>query len=154
MQKLYLVAYAPSSPYRLVDLAKVAYSFNFVTGFVVVRPTGLAAQSGLPEVFKLAYKYGKSLFILSQLRELRDILSLDKLIFIIQSHREAPDIEQIIATESEAVAIIVQAGETPFSKEDISMGHVSRISEMNESFSPNAIAEATAALLKIVRMLR
>ncbi|MEL9940313.1 MAG: RecB-family nuclease [Ignisphaera sp.] len=154
MKKLYLVAYAPSSPYRLIDLAKVAYSFNFVTGFVVVRPTGLAAQSGLPEVFKLAYKYGKSLFVLSQLRELKDLLSIDKLIFIIQNNKEAPDIEQVIDMASDSVAIIIQAGESPFSKEDISMGYVSRINEMNESFSPNAVAEATAAILKIMRLLR
>ncbi|MDK6027771.1 RecB-family nuclease [Ignisphaera sp. 4213-co] len=154
MTKIYLVAHAPSSPYRLIDLAKLAYSFNFINGFVVVKPVGLAAQNGLPEVFKLAYKHGKSLFVLSQLRELKDLLSIEMLVFIIQGHKDAPDIENVINRNVSSLAIIVQAGETPFNKEDISLGYVSKISEMSEIFSPNAVAEAAAALLKISKILR
>ena len=147
---LYLVGYAPSSPYRLIDLAKVAYSFNFVKGFIVIKPVGLAAQSGLPEVFKIAYKHNKPLFILSNLSELKDVLSIEKLIFLIQSCKEAPDIEDLVKTlNAKSLAIIVQAGETPLTKEDITLGNVAKISELSEIFSPSAVAEATAALLKL-----
>lgn len=152
--KIYVVAFAPSSPHRLVDLAKAAYSFDFVDSFITVRPMGLAAQSGVPEVFKIAYKCGKSFLILANLRELKEILNIDMLIFILQNRKEVQDISNVIGNAIvSSIAIIVQTGETAISKDDLSLGVAARISEMNNLFSPNPVAEVTAALLKLLRML-
>lgn len=152
--KIHLVAFAPSSPQRLIDLAKTAYSFEFVDSFIVIKPTGLAAQSGIPEVFKLAYKCGKPFSVLASLRELKEILSIDVLIFILQNRKDVQDFTEVIkGLYANSMAIIIQAGETTISKDDLSLGIGARISEMSNLFSPNPIAEATAVLLKYAKML-
>jgi SpoU rRNA methylase family enzyme len=133
--KIHVVAFAPSSPHRLVDLARAAYSFNFVDGFIVVKPVSLAAQIGVPEVFKIAYKYGRSFYILANLRELKDFSEVVK------------------NTVMNSIAIIVQAGETTINKDDLSLGIVARICEMSDLFSPNPVAEVTAALMKLLKIL-
>ncbi|MEM4613851.1 MAG: RecB-family nuclease [Ignisphaera sp.] len=152
--KVYLVAYAPTSPQRLVDLAKVAYSINIVKGFVVIKPIGVAAQVGVPEAFRIAYKLGKSFLVLSYINELKELLNIDNIVFIVQSLKEADDISKLMHRIENSVAVVVQAGETPFSKEDLSNGYIARVEEFDDKLSPNAVAEATASLLKIYSYLQ
>ncbi len=147
--KVYLVAYAPTSPQRLVDLAKVAYSMDIVKGFIVVKPIGIAAQAGVPEVFRIAYKLGRSFLVLSRINELKELLNIDNIVFIVQNSKEADDISKLLYKIGGSVAIVVQTGETPFMKEDLSYGYIAKIQEFDDKLSPNAVAEATASLLKI-----
>jgi SpoU rRNA methylase family enzyme len=152
--KIHVVAFAPSSPHRLVDLARAAYSFNFVDGFIVVKPVSLAAQIGVPEVFKIAYKYGRSFYILANLRELKEILNIDTIVFILQNRKEVQDFSEVVKnTVMNSIAIIVQAGETTINKDDLSLGIVARICEMSDLFSPNPVAEVTAVLMKLLKIL-
>ena len=152
--KIYLVAYAPTSPQRLVDLAKLAYSINIVKGFIVIKPTGIAAQAGVPEAFRIAYKLGKNFLVLTHIGELKELLGIDRAIFIVQNSKDAEDIDSLMDKAGDSVAIVVQAGETPFAKEDLSQGYIAKIHELDNRLSPNAVAEATAALLKIYLRLQ
>ena len=152
--KVYLGAYAPSSPHRVIDLAKTAYSFNFIEGFIVIKPAGLAAQTGVPEAFKLAYRQSKPFFVLPSLKDLKEVLGIELLVFILQSRKEGPDLTDVLKNATaNSIAIIVQAGETPIPKEEMALGAPAKINEMNPNFSPNPVAEATAALLKLVSFL-
>jgi len=147
--RIYLVAYAPTSPQRLIDLAKVAYSIDIVKGFIVIKPVGIAAQVGVPEAFKIAYKLGKSFLVLTNINDLKELLNIDNIVFIVQSSKDAIDIDDVIHRIEGDIAIVVQAGETPFTKEELSQGYIAKINEFNNKLSPNAVAEATASLLKI-----
>lgn len=152
--KVYLVAYAPTSPHRLVDLARTAYSINIVRGFIAVKPVGMAAQVGVPEVFRIAYRLGKNFLVLSHIGELKELLNIDNVVFIVQSSKEADDISGIVDKLENSVAVVVQAGETPFIREDLLRGYIARIQEFDDKLSPNAVAEATASLLKIYMHLQ
>ncbi|MCS7111013.1 MAG: RecB-family nuclease [Ignisphaera sp.] len=152
--KVYLVAYAPTSPHRLVDLAKIAYSVGIVRGFIVVKPVGIAAQVGVPEVFRIAYKLGKNFLVLSHINELKELLSISNIVFMVQSSKEANDVSRLLDKLENSVAIVVQAGEAPFAREDLSHGYIARIQEFDDKLSPNAVAEATASLLKIYAHLQ
>lgn len=149
---VYLAAYAPSSPHRLQDLAKLAYSMKFVDAFIAVKPTGMAAQVGVPEVFRLAYKLDRRFLVLPRLSDIKELIKVDNVVFIVHSE-EAPDICQLYLEKEKSVALVVQAGETPFTKEDLAMGSIVRVAELEGYRSPNPVAEAAIALVKLSRVL-
>ncbi|MEM2757298.1 MAG: RecB-family nuclease, partial [Sulfolobales archaeon] len=69
---LFIVANNASSPQRLIDVAKVVYNFeysNIINTLVITKPVGSAAQVGIPEISKLAYKLGRTLVILPSINE-------------------------------------------------------------------------------------
>lgn len=148
---LYLVAYSPSSPHRLQDIAKLAFSMSFVTALITIKPVGMAAQAGVPEVFRLAYKLNKRFIVLPRLQDLKELLSIDDILFIVHTD-EAPDICEVILDKGKNIGIVVQAGETPFLKEDLLIGRYVRLSELDSYRSPNAVADAAIALTKLYRL--
>ncbi|MEM4789592.1 MAG: RecB-family nuclease [Ignisphaera sp.] len=150
---IYLVAYAPSSPHRLQDLAKLAFSMNFITAFIVVKPVGVAAQLGVPEVFRLAYKLDRRFLVFPRLQDLKELINVDLMLFVVHFD-EAPDLCEINITESGSIALIVQSGETPFIKEDIALGKSARLSEVDGYKSPNPVADAAIALVKLRNILK
>ncbi len=150
---IYLVVYAPSSPQRLIDIAKLAFHSNIVTGLVIVKPIGMAAQSGIPEISKMAYKLDKKLIILPSMKDLRETLTISDIIFIVDSSHDVPDIEELQLDFNKTMAIVIQGGEAMFSKEDLTLGQCAKISEFLPGFS-SAVAEATAAILKIYKKIK
>lgn len=149
---VYLVAYAPSSPHRLQDLAKLAFSMNLVTAFIVIKPTGIAAQTGVPEISRLAYKLDKRFLVLPKLQDLKDIINIDQIFFVTHID-EALDLCDIIFDRDKSMSIVIQAGETPLSKEDLALGRAIKLSELNSFRSPNPVADAAIALMKLSKLL-
>ncbi len=117
---VHLITYAPSSPQRLNDLARIAIAYDFVKSFIVIKPTGMAAQVGLAEVNKLLYKHGKAFIVLSSIEDLYEIISLNKVIAII-NNPEADIIDSILNKDlcSIEIGILVSAGETPIPREEL-----------------------------------
>lgn len=147
VNKIYLVAYAPSSPQRLHDLAKLAFSMSIISAFIAIRPVGIAAQAGVPEVFKLAYKLDKRFLIFPRLQDLKEIMNIEQVLLITHSD-DIPDICEVDLNKN-SIALVVQAGETPFTKEDLSLGTPVRLSDIDSYRSPNAVADAAIALVKL-----
>jgi len=154
IQQLYLIAYAPSSPHRLYDLAKLAFSMSIVSAFIVVRPVGVAAQTGVPEVFKLAYRLDRRFLVFPRLQDLKEMVKMNDALFIVHNVDDAPDICEINFKDRENIGVVVQAGETPFTKEDLVMGRIVKISEMDVYRAPNAVADAAIALVKLHRLFK
>jgi len=149
-----LIAYAPSSPHRLYDLAKLAFSMSIVSAFIVVKPVGIAAQTGLPEVFKLAYKLDRRFLVFPRLQDLKEMIKIDEALFIVHNVDDAPDICEIDFRDRENIGVVVQAGETPFTKEDLAMGRIVKMREMDAYRAPNAVADAAIALTKLYRLFK
>ncbi len=61
-----------SSVQRLVDTAKLVYGLGYST-LIATRIYGAAAQSGIPEVMKLAYKQGKNFLVMASISEIPEI---------------------------------------------------------------------------------
>jgi SpoU rRNA methylase family enzyme len=152
VKAVYLVAYAPSSPQRLQDLAKLAYSINIVSVFIAIKPVGMAAQVGVPEVFRLAYKLDKRFAVFPRLQDLKDVMNIEQLFFIIH-HNDVPDLCDVGVDKSSSIAIIVQAGETSFTKEDLLMGIPVKLKEIDDHRFPNPVADAAIALMKLKNMV-
>ncbi len=122
--RLHIAVYAPSSPQRLVDMARLAFAFDFVKSFIVVKPTGMAAQVGLADVSKMAYKLGKNLVILQSLSELIEVLKADK-IFVLVHDPEARSVEEV-QMEGDII-VVIQGGEAPIPKQEAALGEPIRI---------------------------
>ncbi len=122
--RLHIAVYAPSSPQRLVDMARLAFAFDFVKSFIVIKPTGMAAQVGLADVSKMAYKLGKNLVILQSLNELIEVLKTDR-VFVLVHDPEARSIEEV-QIEGDVV-IVIQGGEAPIPKQEAAIGEPIRI---------------------------
>ena len=116
--RLHLVIYAPSSPQRLIDIARLAFSFDFVRSLVIVKPTGMAAQVGLADVSKISYKTGRNLLILHSLSELSEVLRVDKM-FVLVHNAEARNLKDVEIRGD--IAIVVQGGDTPIPKQEIAI---------------------------------
>ncbi|MEM0371428.1 MAG: RecB-family nuclease, partial [Ignisphaera sp.] len=87
---------------------------SIVSAFIVVKPVGIAAQTGLPEVFKLAYKLDRRFLVFPRLQDLKEMIKIDEALFIVHNVDDAPDICEIDFRDRENIGVVVQAGETPF----------------------------------------
>ncbi len=146
MPRVFLVLYAPTSPQRLVDVARLAFSIPVVDAFVVVKPSGMAAQVGIPEVSKLAYKMGKSFVILPQLQDVVETLPVKKVLFIV--HDENAEDLTSIEIPCEDLAIVVQGSELSFSKNDLALGIPVKLSFL-ERAPPIPASDAVLALYEV-----
>ena len=142
--KLHLAIYAPSSPQRLIDVARLAFSFDFVKSLVIVKPTGMAAQVGLADVSKLSYKTSRNLLILHSLSELSEVLRVDKM-FVLVHDSEAKSLKDIEMRGD--IAIVIQGGDTPIPKQEIAFAEPITIPVSYTSAIPVA---DTAILLYII----
>ncbi len=150
---IYLTVYAPSSSQRLIDIARLAFYSNIISGLIIVKPIGMAAQLGIPEISKVAYKLDKKLIILPTIKDLKETLVIDDIIFIVDSSHNVPDLDELQIDFNNVVAIVIQGGETTFTKEDLALGRCAKISEFLPGLS-SAVAEATAVILKIYRRVK
>lgn len=119
--KLIIVVNGVSSPQKLIDAAKVVYSFehDLVSAFVITKPTGMAAQVGIPEVGKLAYKLGKTLVILPSLNDAIDLFKPNAVYLIYKSDTSIP-LEEVEI--SEKTMIVISGSDGSFSKNELAVG--------------------------------
>ncbi len=74
-----VVLHNVGSVQRLLDAAKAVFAFNDVELLVVSKPYGAAAQMGVPEAQKMAFKRGKSFMVLPDLGDAVELLRPDKI---------------------------------------------------------------------------
>ncbi len=67
---------------KLVEFAKTALASDKVDLFIISKPQGSAAQTGVPEVHLLAYKLGKQLLVVRDLQQAIELLNPSKVIGI------------------------------------------------------------------------
>ncbi|ABU81425.1 RecB-family nuclease [Ignicoccus hospitalis] len=119
MKKVFVVAHAPTSVQRLEDLAKLAFGFGEpVSGLVVTKPSGAAAQIGVPEVSKLAYKLDKAFFVFPDIDDALELLKPQRVYTVSREYGE--EVERV---EAEGVTlVVVGASEPGLSKLEASKG--------------------------------
>jgi len=96
------------------QFAKICYGLGFKT-VVVSKPSGAAAQAGVPEAQKLALKKGKALVVLSELEDVVEVIRPSLLIFVTPKKyaKESFDAERVISEAQKGVVAIVFGGSEP-----------------------------------------
>lgn len=128
-----------SSPQRLVDFAKLVYGLsNLRSNLVFTRVSGMAAQTGVPEVSKYLYRLGKPLLVLPSPQDVVDLLKPDK-ILVLAKTEISRDINEVANELRGRVALLVNGSDSPPSKTELSLGDHVTVKELDPSSPPQAV---------------
>lgn len=80
MPEIIPVLHNVNSPNRLTEFVSVCVSLGFKT-IIISKPTGSAAQIGIPEAFKFAIKTGARLIVVPDLRDIKELFQGEFFLF-------------------------------------------------------------------------
>ena len=123
------------------QFAKICYGLGFKT-VVVSKPSGAAAQAGVPEAQKLALKKGRVLVVLSELEDVIEIFKPSLLLFVTSKKyaKERFDVERVISETQKGPIVVVFGGSEPgISAKDMELG-VSMHIDVDDDLGPLGFA--------------
>ncbi len=136
MVEVYVVGHAPTSVQRLEDFAKFVFNFGEpVKALIITKPSGVAAQVGVPEVSKLAYKLDKRLLILPDIDDAIEIIAPDKVYTLSFDFGEE---KEIPFEGNEKILIIVGLTDPGLSKLEAQKGEAIRPKGVSGDIGPIA----------------
>ena len=121
---LILDLHAPASPHLVIEFIKLISASIYKNHIlpVITRPTGLAAQSGIPEAWRYAYKNSISLAILPEIRDVIEIYRPDET-YIFYKSQDSINIEELAPKPTaKTILIILPSGEQSITKEELLLG--------------------------------
>lgn len=128
-----------SSPQRLIDFAKLVYGLsNLKSSLVFTRVSGMAAQSGVPEVSKYLYRLGKPLLLLPSPQDVIDLLRPDR-ILVLAKTEVSKDVGEIADDLKGRVALLVNGSDAPPPKAELSLGDHVMVRELDPTSPPQAV---------------
>ncbi|MFP3225391.1 MAG: RecB-family nuclease [Sulfolobaceae archaeon] len=140
MVELIIVLHNVSSSQKLIDFAKLAFQLN-IKHLVVTKVGGVAAQAGLAEVSKIAYKLNKSFLIFPDLKDAIDLLSPDAVYLITQQAKK--EISQREFENKKRIMLVFSGLESGFNKLELSLGEAYKL----PNFTSDLPATAMLAVL-------
>ena len=150
LNNLYIVVHNVYSVQKVISVAKIVYRLGF-KNLVISKAMGAAAQEGLPEVQKLALKYGGRLFILSDIKDIKELFPNAKIKLIVPSRftQKIFNPKEIIKNASSGqVFIIVSGAEPGLSKREIEVGEAITLENVEEEIGAEGFISIILYLLK------
>ncbi|BBG24441.1 RecB-family nuclease [Sulfuracidifex tepidarius] len=154
MDELYVCIHNVASVQKLIDFAKAVYAFSPpISGLVMSKVGGTAAQAGIPEVMKISYKQGKTVMVLPDLKDVIELIKPDK-ILLISSFAEK-EINQSELMEGKRVLLIFNGIENDFQKTEQAIGNHVKIPYVKSDIGPTGLfiafiySSIAAGILKI-----
>ena len=94
MSEVFVVAHAPTSVQRLEDFARFVFNFGDpIKALVITKPSGVAAQVGVPDVSKMAYKLDKNVMILPDIDDAIELLKPDVVYTVTYEYGSEGDVD-------------------------------------------------------------
>lgn len=147
--RLVPVLHNVSSIQRLVDTARLVYSLGLRELFVT-KAYGAAAQHGLAEVGRLAYKLDRGLFILPDLRDAVELVRPDRVLVVTLEHARAR-IDPARPPSLEGVVMVAfNGGDPDFAPHEAALGEPVYIEGVDQRLG--APAEAALLLYPLLRV--
>ncbi len=135
-----------SSYQRLNDMARLVYALGLDV-LVATKVYGGAAQSGVPEVTRMALKHGKSFVALPDLPDAVEVLKPDRVVIVSREHAAQTIDPGDLAVSEGTVMIVFNGGEPDFTRAEASLGTPVYFRGLDERIG--AIAEAGIILYAI-----
>lgn len=133
------------------QFAKICYGLGFKTA-VISRPTGAAAQAGVPEAQKLALKKGRILVVLSGVEDVVELFKPLSLIFITPKKyaKDQFDVECIVSElEKGSIAIVFGGSEPGISAKEMELGKPMHIN-VEDDLGPLGFASITLYIVSSI----
>ena len=151
--EVFPVLHNANSPQRVVEIARAAYGLGYPL-FVITKPTGAAAQVGVPEAHKVALKEGKPLVVLPDLAEAIELLKADAVILVtarkLASKPLTRALGEAISRGAKRVLLVFGGAEPGLSARELSLGEQAYIDDVEQEVGPVALAVIS---LYVVRRL-
>ncbi len=116
-----------TSPQRLIDAAKVVFGLGNANVIVASRVTGMAAQTGIPEVMRYAYKLKKSFLVFPALQDVIDLLKPDEVLLLVpEGFPEAENLESKVTQsriQNKRVLLVISGSDDGFTRADLGLGN-------------------------------
>uniref|UniRef100_A0A7C1P071 Exonuclease n=1 Tax=Thermofilum pendens TaxID=2269 RepID=A0A7C1P071_THEPE len=133
-----------SSPQRVVEVAKAAYGLGYDI-FVVSKPAGAAAQSGVPEAQRIALREGKTLVVLPSIEVAAELLGAETLVFVVSRKFADKPLEEVIKSlagkgAEQKVLMVFGGAEPGLSAREMEMGERVYVSGIGNDVGPTALA--------------
>ena len=93
---------------KLQEIARIVFAYENVDLFVISRPQGTAAQTGVPEIHLAAAKKGKKILVVPDLKDAVDLLSPEHVFIITRKAEKTLDPKEVGEND-----MIVVAGTEP-----------------------------------------
>jgi len=136
-----------ASPQRLVDLAKVAFSLGNMDVLVASRVTGMAAQTGIPEVMRHAYKLKKSFLVFPTLQDVVNLLKPDKVLLLVPEGFPGAMSLKANITQDEWVLLVISGSDDGFTRADLGLGSAVYLPGVKEFLPSVAMAAISLWIL-------
>ncbi|MGB9709825.1 RecB-family nuclease [Infirmifilum uzonense] len=141
------VLHNTQSSQRLAEVARTVYGLGF-NYLIVTKAVGSAAQVGVPEAQKLAYKFGRNLLVLADLSEAIELLQPRKVLLVMPGKYGGRGLHEALAEaakelrEGDKVFLVFGGVEPGLSQRELKLG---------EMVSPEGVEEdiGTVALVAI-----
>lgn len=146
--KIYVVIHNVISVQRLIEFAKVVYSLTDNGILVATKVGGTAAQAGIPEVNKMAYKLGKGIIILPDLKDAVELIRPEKVYLVTPGSGQKVNYSELF--KNIPTMLVFHGLDEKFSKVDTSFGE--EIS-MDIAVGDIGAPQLAAVLLYCVRKL-
>ncbi len=135
LKNVVVILYNVTSVHRVIEIAKICSSFS-CKNMIIIRPTGAAAQQGVPEAFKICLREGISLSILSELKDVIEIFNIGKLYFL-TTEQEGKKISDIVneivkvLNSGQKIGIVIHGQDLLFLPRELQLGEPIKILDRN-----------------------
>lgn len=146
--KVYACLYNVSSVQRVLDFVKTVYAFGDAVIPVIVKPVGAAAQIGVPDAYKYAFKHDKPLIILPDLPDIGETIP-GAPIYLISGRGEEIDPRDMLGSKN--LVIVFNGSDTEFTRQEMQYGKPVRIRGIPHELPSTAVA--AIVLYKIIECL-
>ncbi len=137
-----------ASPQRLIDAAKVVFSLGDARVIAASRVTGMAAQTGVPEVMRYAYKLKKSFLVFPTLQDVIDLLKPDEVLLLVpEGFPGAEDLGSKVA-QHKRVLLVISGSDDGFTRADLGLGSAVYLPGIKEFLPPVALVAISLWILK------
>ncbi len=137
MARRYVCLYNVSSVQRVIDFIKTVYSFKDYIP-VIIKPIGAAAQIGIPDAYKIAYKLDKPLIVLPELSDIMDVLDVRK-IYLITGKGVEKDLGEIMSSKDD-IAFVINGSDSDFTRQELQYGEPIKLRDISSSIPSIALA--------------
>ncbi|RLF11165.1 MAG: hypothetical protein DRJ98_04315 [Thermoprotei archaeon] len=152
LEKLTVVLHNAHGVEIVKQMARLVYGFG-LSLFVLSKPTSAAAQTGVPEVHRLAFKLGKGLLVVPDVNDALELIKPSEALFFVEKSRgELFSEEEVVSKlrEGGVVAFFFSGSEPGFSSKELEVGKPVHLGTPGEI---GCIGSAAIALHRTVKRL-
>jgi len=120
---------------RLMDFSKAVFNFD-IKYFIITKVSGTAAQTGIPDLSKVAFKQGKSFIVLPDLKDAIELLQPDTVYLLLNNTDKELQPDSIDSNKK--ILIVFSGIESGFTKIEQSLGEMVRLPKIKLDIGPVA----------------